>query len=127
MTTWYDHDEKKKAGNTDFSSKALSIALSDHASTHVDAPIHFDSRPGAASIDEMPLAKLYTSAICLDLSHSPLKHAVTVSELEAALAALGQEIRPGDTVMLYMGTNDRILGKPGYLHDFPGLALESVH
>ena len=127
MTTWYDHDEKKKAGNTDFSSKALSIAFSDYASTHVDAPIHFDSRPGAASIDEMPLEKFYTSAICLDLSHVPLKHAVTVPELEAALAASGQEIRPGDTVMLYMGTNDRLLGKPGYLHDFPGLALESVH
>jgi kynurenine formamidase len=23
--------------------------------------------------------------------------------------------------------NERLLGKPGYLHDFPGLALESVH
>ena len=39
----------------------------------------------------------------------------------------GQEIRPRDTVLLYMATNDRLLGKPGYLHDFPGLALESVH
>ncbi len=61
----------------------------------------------------------------LDLSHVPLKHAVP--ELEAVLAVSGQEIRPGDTVMLYMGTNERLLGRPGYLHDFPGLALESVH
>ena len=78
ISVWYDHAEKKRAGNTDFSSKALSIAFSDHAGTHVDAPVHFDSRPDALSIDQMPLEKLYTSVICLDLSHVPLRHAVTV-------------------------------------------------
>ncbi|MGI8475138.1 MAG: cyclase family protein [Thermomicrobiales bacterium] len=127
IATWYDHSEKKRAGNTEFSSKALSISFSDHAGTHVDAPVHFDSRADAASIDEMPLEKFYTSAICLDLSQVPLKHAVTVPEMEAALKASGQEIRPGDTVMIYLGTNTRLLGKPGYLHDFPGLSVEAVH
>jgi kynurenine formamidase len=75
----------------------------------------------------MPLEKFYTSAICLDLSHVPLKHAITVKEMEAALAKSGQEIRKGDTVLIWMATNERLLGKPGYVHDFPGLALESVH
>jgi kynurenine formamidase len=75
----------------------------------------------------MPLEKFYTSAICLDLSHVPLKHAITVKEMEAALVKSGQEIRKGDTVLIWMATNERLLGKPGYLHDFPGLALESVH
>jgi kynurenine formamidase len=125
--TWYDHSEKKQAGDTVFSSKALSIAFSDHAGTHVDAPVHFDSRPGAKSIDEMPLEQFYTSGICLDLSHAPLRHAIAVPEMEAALAKSGEEIRKGDTVLLHMATNERLLGKPGYLHDFPGLALESVH
>jgi kynurenine formamidase len=123
VTVWGDHSEKKYAGNTVFTSKALSIAFSDHAGTHVDAPVHFDSRPGAASIDEVPLEKFYTPAICLDLSHVPLKHSITVPEMAAALEKSGQEIRQGDTVLLYMATNDRLLGKPGYLHDFPGLAL----
>jgi kynurenine formamidase len=127
MTVWGDHSEKKVAGNTVFSSKAMSISMSDHAGTHVDAPVHFDPRPGAASIDEVPLEKFFTPAICLDLSHVALKHAIGVGEMQAALEASGQEIRPGDTVLLYMATNERLLGKPGYLHDFPGLALESVH
>jgi kynurenine formamidase len=127
MTVWNDHHEKKVAGKTTFSSKALSIAFSDHAGTHVDAPVHFDPRPGAATVDQMPLEKFYTPAICLDLSHVPLKHAITVAEMEAALAASGQEIRPGDTVLIHMAVNDRLFGTPGYLHDFPGLALESVH
>jgi kynurenine formamidase len=98
VTVWGDHSEKKVAGNTVFTSKALSIALSDHAGTHVDAPVHFDPRPGALSIDEVPLENFYTSAICLDLSHVPLKHAISVAEMEAALAKSGQEIRPRDTV-----------------------------
>jgi kynurenine formamidase len=127
IATWYDHTEKKRAGNTEFSSKALSISFSDHAGTHVDAPVHFDSRPGAASIDEIPLEKFYTSGICLDLSHVALRHSVSVPEMEAALAKSGEEIRSGDTVLLYMATNDRLLGKPGYAHDFPGLAVDSVH
>ncbi len=57
VSVWGDHSEKKCAGNTVFTSKALSIAFSDHAGTHVDAPVHFDPRPGAASIDEVPLEK----------------------------------------------------------------------
>lgn len=127
ITVWNDHDRKVTLGNTTFSSKALSIAMSDHSGTHVDAPVHFDSRPGAASIDEMPLENFYTSGICLDLSHVPLKHAITVPEMEEALARSGQEIRPRDTVLIYMATNDRLWGDPRYSHDFPGLALESVH
>ena len=127
IATWYDHDEVKRAGDTLFSSKALAISLSDHAGTHVDAPVHFDARPGAATIDQMPLERFYTSAICLDLSHVPLRHAAIVGEMEAALAASGETIRPGDTVLIHMGTNDRLLGTPAYVHDFPGLAVASVH
>lgn len=127
MAVWNDHSEPKRAGNTTFTSKALSLAMSDHAGTHVDAPVHFDPRPGALSVDQVPLERFYTSGICLDLSHVPLRHAAAVPEMEAALEASGQEIRRGDTVLLHMATNERLLGEPGYLHDFPGLALESVH
>lgn len=127
ISVWYDHDEKKRAGQTEFSSRVLSLSMSDHAGTHVDAPAHFDSRPDAPSIDEMPLERFITAGICLDLSHVPLRHAATVAEMEQALAASGQTIEPGDTVMIHMGTNDRLLGTPGYVHDFPGLAVEAVH
>jgi kynurenine formamidase len=100
ISVWGDHSEKKVAGNTVFTSMSLSLNMGDHSGTHVDAPVHFDPRPGAASIDEMPLEKFYTSAICLDLSHVPLGHAITVPEMEEALAKSGQEIRPGDTVLI---------------------------
>ena len=127
ITVWNDHDEKVTAGKTTVSSKALSLSISDHSGTHVDAPIHFDDRPGAATIDQVPLENFYTSAICLDLSHVPLKHAITVPEMEEALAKSGETIKPKDTVLIYMATNKRLFGTPRYVHDFPGLALESVH
>jgi kynurenine formamidase len=127
VTTWYDHDEVKVAGNTKFTSKALALSISDHSGTHVDAPTHFDPRPEAASIDQVPLENFYTEGICLDLSHVPLKHCITVAEMEEALARSGQEIKPRDTVLIWMATNERLLGKPGYGFDFPGLSLEAVH
>lgn len=126
-TVWNDHEEIKTAGDTKFSSKALYLSMSDHAGTHVDAPVHFNSNPGAASIDQVPLENFYTEAICLDLSHVPLKHEITVSEMEAALEVSGQEIKPRDTVLIHMGVNERLFGTPGYLHDFPGLHVDAVH
>ena len=127
MTVCNDHDEIKKAGATAFSSKACYLSLSDHAGTHVDAPCHFNSDPAAASIDQVPLENFYTEAICLDLSHVPLKHEVTLAEMEAALAESGQEIKPRDTVLIHMGVNTRLFGTPAYLHDFPGLHVDAVH
>lgn len=127
MTVWNDHSEKKFAGDVVFSSKALSIAFSDHAGTHVDAPVHFDPRPEALSIDQMPLEKFITSAFCVDLRDVPLKHAVTLDELKAAVLAAGQTIQQGDTVLVLLGTNERLLGKPGYTQDFAGLSIEAIH
>ena len=127
ISTWNDHDQVKIAGNTRFTSKTLAISLSDHSGTHVDAFCHFDPSPEAASIDQMPLEDFYTEAICLDLSHVPLKHSITVEEMEAALAASGEEIKRGDTVLIYMAVTERLLGKPEYGHDFPGLTVEAVH
>lgn len=127
MSVWYDHDEVKTAGATRFTSKALYLSLSDHAGTHVDAPCHFNPDQNAPSIDQVPLENFYTEAICLDLSHVPLKHQITVAEMEEALAKSGEVIKPRDTVLLHMGVNMRLFGKPGYLHDFPGLHVDAVH
>jgi kynurenine formamidase len=127
MTVWNDHTEKKIAGDTVFTSKAMSIAFSDHAGTHVDAPVHFDPSPDALSIDRVPLENFITEAFCVDLRDTPLGHAVTVAELEAAVDATGETIRQGDTVLILLGTNERLLGKPGYAHDFAGLSIEAIH
>jgi kynurenine formamidase len=127
LGTWNDHHELKMAGATRFSSKALHLSMSDHAGTHVDAPCHFNTNPAAASIDQVPLENFYTEAICLDLSHVPLRHQITIAEAKEALAKSGQQIKARDTVLLHMGVNARLFGTRGYLHDFPGLHVDTVH
>jgi len=127
MSVWNDHKEIKKAGSTIFTSKSLALSISDHSGTHVDAPCHFNPADGAPSIDEVPLENFYTEAICLDLSHVPLRHQITIGEMDEALVKSGHEIKPRDTVLLHMGVNERMFGTPGYLHDFPGLHVDAVH
>lgn len=127
MMTWNGHEEIKTAEDVRFSSKSLFMTLGDHAGTHVDAPIHFDGRPGALTVDQMPLENFYTSAFCLDLSHKPLKSDITIEDLEAAEKASGETIREGDTIFLYMGFNNRVpVDSPQYLTDFSGLTPESA-
>ena len=75
----------------------------------------------------MPLENFYTEAICLNLSSVPLKHQISVAEMQNALEISGEEIKPRDTVLIYMGVNERLFGKPEYLHDFPGLHVDAVH
>lgn len=127
VAVWNGHSEPKRAGNTTFTGEALSLAMSDHAGTHLDAPVRFDPRPGALSMGRVPLERFCTSGIRPGLSHVPLRRAATVPEMEAALEASGQEVRGGEAVLLHMAANEPPPGKPGCLHGFPGLAPESVH
>jgi kynurenine formamidase len=99
--------------------------MSDHAGTHVDAFKHFGH--GGTPIDEMPLEDFYTSAIALDLSHVELRAAISVAEMEEALTKSGEEIREGDTVLVYMAFNKRVgFDEPRWQHDFPGLHPDAV-
>ena len=62
MTVWNDHTEVKKAGNTEFTSKSLTLSISDHSATHVDAPCHFNPSPEAASIDAKEATAVFSIA-----------------------------------------------------------------
>ncbi len=120
------HEEKRVADGYTFSTTVMSLNMGDHSGTHVDAPVHFDERPGAKGIDEMPLEDFFTSAVCLDLSHKDLKTDISVADLQAAEQAAGIEIRPKDTVLLHMDFHRRTFGTDAYLTDFPGLTKASA-
>jgi kynurenine formamidase len=120
------HANSNVALDTGFSYRSCLLIMSDHASTHVDALCHFDPAPDAATIDGMGLDLFCGEAICLDLTHLPPRHGITVADLEAALESAGLAIRPGDTVLLYTGHWERTNGTPAYLTEFPGLEPESA-
>ena len=106
------HDEVRVADGYGFSSATMALVLGDHAGTHVDAPKHFNADPNAKSIDQMPLENFFTEAVCLDLSHKPLKSDISIEDLEEAERAAGVTIKPKDTVLLHMDFFRRTHGTP---------------
>ena len=126
VTPYSTHEEIREADGYRFSAATVALAMGDHAGTHVDAPCHFDARLGAQSIDQVPLENFFTEAICLDLSHKPLKSDISIADLEAAVAAANVDIMPKDTVLLHMDFYRRCYGTDGYLTDFPGLTRDSA-
>lgn len=126
VSTYATHDEVREADGYEFTNATMALAMGDHAGTHVDAPVHFDSNPDALSVDQLPLETFFTEAVCLDLSHKPLKSDITVEDLEEAERTAGVEIKAKDTVLLHMDFYRRTDGTPGYLTDFPGLTKESA-
>ncbi len=120
------HAEKRVADGYSFSSAVTSLNMGDHSGTHVDAPVHFDDRPGAASIDELPLENFFTEAVCLDLSHKPLCSDISIADLEQAEETAGVRIQKLDTVLLHMDFYRRTNGTDAYITDFPGLTKESA-
>ena len=126
ITPYATHDEVREADGYKFSSATMSLALGDHAGTHVDAPYHFDARPGALTIDQVPLENFFLDAVCLDLSAKPLKSDISIADLQQAEAAAGVTIQKRDMVLLHMDFFRRCYGTDGYLTDFPGLTKESA-
>ena len=126
VAPFWTHADKRVAEGVELSIATLFLTLGDHSGTHIDAPRHFDAADDADTIDQIPLEKFFTEAVCLDLSVKPLKSDISVADLEAAEQAAGIEIKQGDTVFLHMGFNDRVGESPAYVTDFPGLTRESA-
>jgi kynurenine formamidase len=126
VTAYSTHEDIRDADGYKFSSATMALLMGDHAGTHVDAPRHFDANPKAKSIDEVPLENFFLEAVCLDLSHKPLKSDISIGDLEAAEKTAGVEIMANDMVLLHMDFYRRCYGTPGYLTDFPGLTKESA-
>ncbi|NLY71183.1 MAG: cyclase family protein [Clostridiales bacterium] len=122
------HEETILVNKTGYSSITMGLLMSDHGPTHVDAETHIDPSPDAKSIDQIPLEKFYTEAICLDVSHiRGEENYITKEVLEKALEESGLEIKEGDTVLLYTGHYNRTYPDYGkWLFDYPGLDREAT-
>lgn len=87
------------------------LVFSDHASTHIDAPAHFD--PDGKTIDQLPLDLVVNrDVVLLDISSGA--GPVTPDELARAASQTATRIGEGDIVLLYTGAC-RLWGTPQYL------------
>jgi kynurenine formamidase len=104
------------------------LRLGTHNSTHVDAPWHYNSTIGgerAQTIDELPLEWFYAPGVVLDFTAKADGDAVTVADLEAALARAGHELAAGDIVLVRTG-RDAFLDAPDYMVRGPGVTADAT-
>lgn len=122
------HEETGPQNKTGYSSRTCGLVLSDHGPTHMDSISHIDPDPNAPTIDQVPLEDMYTSAICLDVSHiRGEENYITKQELEKALVKSGLKIQKRDTVLLYTGHSNRTYPDyHSYLFNYPGLDREGT-
>ena len=104
------------------------IRLSTHGTTHLDAPWHFgptcEGQP-AKTIDQVPLEWCYGPGVVLDLRHAQGREAITVQDLQTALAAIGHALSPGEIVLIRT-SGDRRWGTRAYFTDGVGVSAEAT-
>ncbi|HEX7097620.1 MAG TPA: cyclase family protein [Acidimicrobiia bacterium] len=120
------HEETAPRFDSGFSFQTLGVMVNDNGPTHVDSFSHLDPDPSAQTIDQMSLDLFYGPAICLDVSDHAPRTDIEAEDLDAALAASGLELDPGDMCFFYTATYDRHHGTPAYLTDFPGLGASAA-
>jgi kynurenine formamidase len=115
---------------------AARYAASEHGGTHLDAPIHFGE--GKQAADEIPLTKLISPAIVINITDACAKNAdylLTVEDITAWETNNGRI--PDDSIVLiytgwgrfwgdkklYLGTD--VAGDVANLH-FPGISREAA-
>ena len=112
-------------GKYEFPFQSRNLLMNEHGPTHTDAAA--ECNPAGKTIDQEPLDRYFTSAICLDVSHVPPKGFITRRILEEALKKSGLEVREGDTVLLYTGHHARTKDDPEkYLYENAGLDVEAA-
>lgn len=91
--------------------------LGTHSVTHVDAPWHDNSQiqgRKAATIDELPLEWFFSDGVVLDMTRKADGEQVEPGDVEAALATIGDTLKPLDIVLLRTG-RDAFSGRPDYV------------
>jgi arylformamidase len=101
--------------------------LSVHTGCHVECELHVQE--DGRAIDALPLERVIGSAVVLDLTPPAELAEIGPEELTDAAARLGragEEIRPGDIVLLWSGWADSAIGTPEYFARSPGLTAEAA-
>lgn len=118
---WRTHEETAPLHSSPHSSANRLLILPDHASTHVDAPLHFDADPDALDIASMPLERFYGPAICIDVSETSEPGWIEIVDIEAGMAQDELTFEGVEIVLLYSGHYTRTYPTPAFFNEYPGL------
>jgi kynurenine formamidase len=101
------------------------VTLTTHAGTHVDAPAHYGPADTgvARTIEHVPLSWLFGPGVVLDVRSISRVEGVRAGDVERELERIGHELRAGDVVLVWTGTN---LKEPGYDLRHTGLRRDAT-
>lgn len=98
---WTSHEGTHELFKGRCSFESLALMMSEHSSTHMDAPYHFD--PQGATIDRVPLERLALPGVVVDVRGKQADEPITAADLEAAHAAAGRPELRGKALLLWTG------------------------
>ncbi|MFC4640137.1 cyclase family protein [Deinococcus hohokamensis] len=99
-----------------------------HSSTHVDAPLHYNSMIGgqpAQSIDQLPLEWFFAPGVVLDFRHKTDGDVITETDVQAELGRIGHTLRERDIVLIRTG-RDEFYGQADYWLRGPGVSADAT-
>ena len=123
---WRTHEQTKPLYRTDYSFANRLLTFGDHTSTHVDAPLHFDSRRDALDISEVPLDRFYGPALCVDVTTTERPGWIDTDDIQAGLHKDGLTIQPNDIVLIFTDHYRKTYPRPEYFADYPGLTPDAA-
>lgn len=99
-----------------------------HATTHIDAPVHYGSTSQgqpAAGIEGLPLEHCIGPGVVLDMSHKAEGDPITVPDIRAELARIGADIQPG-TITLIRTDRDQFADAPDFWKRGTGMSAAAT-
>jgi kynurenine formamidase len=99
-----------------------------HNGTHMDSPWHFfptsEGRP-ARTIDQIPIEWCIGPGVILDCTEIAPGEEIPISHLEAKLAEIGHDLKPGHIVFIRTDAS-RHYYEPDYARIHPGMSREGT-
>ena len=99
------------------------LSIGTHATTHLDAPWHYNSTirgEPAETIDELPLDWFFGPGVVVDATQREDGDALTREDMERGIADAGHELSPGDIVLVHSG-RDAFYHEPDFMWRGPGV------
>ncbi|MGR3803175.1 cyclase family protein [Marinibacterium profundimaris] len=99
-----------------------------HATTHIDAPVHYGSvseGEPAATIEQLPLEACIGPGVVLDMSQKEEGDPINVADIEAELARTGARIEQG-TITLIRTDRDKFSDDPEFWKYGTGMSAEAT-
>lgn len=104
------------------------LSIGTHATTHLDAPWHYNSQIGgsrAETIDELPLDWFFGPGVVVSATEREDGDALTPEDMERGIVDAGHELSPGDIVLVHSG-RDAFYHERDFMWRGPGVTPEAT-